>query len=84
MLVKLGESGIKTLEDLAGCASDDLLGYVENKGNERIRVPGGLDGFDLSADEVNAIIMQARVNAGWVKAEDIAPKEPEVEETANG
>jgi N utilization substance protein A len=84
MLVKLGENGIKTLEDLAGCASDDLLGYVENKGNERVRVPGALDGFELSADEVNAIIMQARVNAGWVKAEDIAPKEPEVEEIANG
>ena len=50
MLVKLGENGIKTLEDFAGCASDDLLGYVENKGNERVRVPGALEGFDLVAD----------------------------------
>ncbi len=49
MLVRLGENGIKTLEDLAGCASDDLLGYVENKGTERVRVPGALDGFDLTA-----------------------------------
>jgi transcription termination/antitermination protein NusA len=74
MLVKLGENSIKTLEDLAGCASDDLLGYVENKGNERVRVPGALDGFDLSADDVNSIIMDARVKAGWVKAEDLIPK----------
>jgi transcription termination/antitermination protein NusA len=83
MLVKLGENGIKTLEDLAGCASDDLLGYVENKGTERVRVPGALDGFDLSADEVNTLIMEARVKAGWVKAEDLLPKEPEVEEAPN-
>jgi N utilization substance protein A len=80
MLVRLGENGIKTLEDLAGCASDDLLGYVENKGNERVRVPGALDGFDLTADDVNAIIMQARVNAGWVKAEDLVAKPAETPE----
>jgi N utilization substance protein A len=80
MLVKLGENGIKTLEDLAGCASDDLLGYVENKGTERVRVPGALDGFDLSADDINTLIMEARVKAGWIKAEDLVPKaEPEAE-----
>jgi N utilization substance protein A len=73
MLVRLGENGVKTLEDLAGCASDDLLGYVENKGTERVRVPGALDGFDLTTDDVNAIIMKARVKAGWIKPEDLAP-----------
>jgi N utilization substance protein A len=83
MLVKLGENEIKSLEDLAGCASDDLLGYVENKGTERVRVPGALDGFDLSADEVNDIIMKARVKAGWVKEEDLVKPEAEAEgETA--
>ena len=83
MLVKLGENGIKTLEDLAGCASDDLLGYVENKGTERVRVPGALDGFDLSADDVNSLIMDARVKAGWVKAEDLVPKEEPATEPAH-
>jgi transcription termination/antitermination protein NusA len=78
MLVRLGENGIKTMEDLAGCASDDLLGYVENKGTERVRVPGALDGFDLTTDDVNAIIMKARVQAGWVKEEDLA--QPAVED----
>ena len=81
MLVKLGENGIKSLEDLAGCASDDLLGYVENKGNERVRVPGALDGFDLQAAEVNDVIMKARVKAGWIKEEDLVQPEPEAEET---
>jgi N utilization substance protein A len=81
MLVKLGENGIKTLEDLAGCASDDLLGYVENKGNERVRVPGALDGFDLEASEVNDVIMKSRVKAGWIKEEDLAKPEAQAEET---
>src|SRR6202023_2957505 len=30
MAVALGEGGIKTLEDLAGAATDDLLGYYAN------------------------------------------------------
>jgi len=77
MLVRLGENGIKTLEDLAGCASDDLLGYVENKGTERVRVPGALEGFDLTGDDVNAIIMKARVQAGWIKEEDLVKAVPE-------
>jgi N utilization substance protein A len=76
MLVKLGENGVKTLEDVAGCASDDLLGYVESKGTERVRVPGALDGFDLATAEVNDIIMKARVKAGWVKEEDLKQPEP--------
>jgi N utilization substance protein A len=71
MLVRLGENAIKSLEDLAGCASDDLLGYVENKGTERVRVPGALEGFDLTAADINDIIMKARVKAGWVKEEDL-------------
>jgi N utilization substance protein A len=44
---------------------------VENKGNERVRVPGALDGFDLQASDVNDMIMSARVKAGWIKAEDL-------------
>jgi transcription termination/antitermination protein NusA len=79
MLVKLGENDIKTVEDLAGCATDDLFGWSERKDNETTRHPGILDGFDLSHDETEALIMQARVKAGWIKEEDLAP--PAVEET---
>jgi N utilization substance protein A len=32
-----------------------------------------LDGFDLSRDDIEALIMQARIKAGWVKEEDLAP-----------
>jgi N utilization substance protein A len=73
MLVKLGEDGVKTVEDLAGCATDDLVGWSERKDGETTRHPGILDGFELSRDEAESLIMQARVKAGWVKEEDLAP-----------
>src|SRR6185369_13483723 len=69
MLVKLGENEIKTVEDLAGCATDDLFGWSERKDNETTRFPGFLDGFDLSRDDTEALIMRARVQAGWIKEE---------------
>jgi N utilization substance protein A len=68
MLVKLGENDVKTVEDLAGCATDDLLGWTERKGTESIRNAGYLEGFDLTRDDAEAIIMDARVKAGWIEA----------------
>src|SRR3954467_68771 len=85
MAVALGEHEVKSLEDLAGCATDDLIGYFETgkdsggKG-ERVRVPGALDGFNLSSDDANAIIMKARVKAGWIEE----PVEAVAEEGAEG
>ncbi|MBR6675350.1 MAG: transcription termination/antitermination protein NusA [Alphaproteobacteria bacterium] len=45
MLVKLGENGVKTLDDLADLAGDELVEIV---------------GKDMSEDDANAIIMKAR------------------------
>jgi N utilization substance protein A len=73
MLVKLGENGIKTVEDLAGCATDDLTGWTERKDGESKREPGILDNFGLSREDAEAIIMQARLKAGWVTEADLAP-----------
>ncbi len=76
MAVALGEGGIKTLEDLAGAATDDLLGYYETtKDKERVRVPGALEGFDLTAEDANAVIMKARVKIGWIEEEPAAEEE---------
>jgi len=75
MAVALGEGGIKTLDDLAGSATDDLLGYYEtSKDKERVRIPGALEGFNLSADDANAIIMKSRVKMGWIE-EPVAEEE---------
>ncbi len=72
MLVALGENDVKSVEDLAGCATDDLIGWTENVDGERKRQPGFLHGFDISAEEANAMIMNARVSVGWITAEELA------------
>jgi len=82
MLVAFGENGIKTVEDLAGCATDDLVGWVERKENEAVRHPGFLEGFPLEREEAEAIIMQARVKAGWVDEAALTPPEPPAEAEA--
>jgi N utilization substance protein A len=72
MLVALGENGVKTVEDLAGCATDDLAGWTERKEAETTRTPGIFDGFELSREECEGIIMQARLKAGWISEADLA------------
>ncbi|MCW6510659.1 transcription termination factor NusA [Lichenifustis flavocetrariae] len=73
MMVKLGENDVKTIEDLAGCATDDLVGWTEREGNEAVRHDGYLDGIEMSREDAEALIMRARVMAGWVEAS--APEE---------
>ena len=68
MLVAFGENEIKTVEDLAGCATDDLVGWTEGRGPEATRHKGALDGFEVSRSEAESIIMAARVKAGWIEA----------------
>ncbi|MEZ5763230.1 MAG: transcription termination factor NusA [Xanthobacteraceae bacterium] len=75
MLVKFGENDIKTVEDLAGCATDDLVGWTERKDGENVRQPGILDGFELSREEAEALVMQARLAAGWITEADLAKSE---------
>ncbi|TWC01037.1 NusA antitermination factor [Bradyrhizobium macuxiense] len=73
MMVKLGENDVKTVEDLAGCATDDLVGWTERKeGGEPTKHAGFLDGIEISRDEAEAMIMQARVKAGWITEADLA------------
>jgi N utilization substance protein A len=80
MLVAFGENDIKSVEDLAGCATDDLVGWIDRSGPEARREAGALDGFEITRDEAESMIMQARVKAGWITEEDLAP--PAIEEPA--
>ena len=77
ILVKLGENDVKTIEDLAGCATDDLIGWTERKDGESIKQLGYLDGIEISREDAEAMIMAARVLAGWIEA---SVPEAEVEE----
>jgi transcription termination/antitermination protein NusA len=68
MLVALGENDVKTVEDLAGCATDDLVGWQEGRGADAVRHTGYLSAFELSRHEAETLIMSARVKAGWIEA----------------
>ena len=92
MSVALGEAGVKTLEDLADLATDELRGAFETRSGERVRNPGALESFNLSVEDAEAIILKARVAAGWIDAADLpqsAEDEPvedialEVQDEAN-
>ncbi len=73
IMVKLGENDVKNIEDLAGCATDDLSGWTERKDGDTVKHSGFLDGIEISRDEAEALIMASRVKAGWIEA----PVEPE-------
>ena len=60
MLVALGEQEVKTLEDFAYCAADELTSKAD----------GILKDFNLAEDEASGMIMSARVVLGWVTAEE--------------
>ena len=75
MLVSFGEAGLKTVEDVADCATDDLIGWTERakeKGAEPVRHKGVLEGSELSRKDAEDIIMAARVLAGWITEEELA------------
>jgi N utilization substance protein A len=60
MLVTLGEKGVKTLEDLADLAGDEL---IEILGAEVV-----------DEDTANAIVMEARRRAGWLGDDEAVAK----------
>ena len=67
MLVAFAEHGIRTIEDLADCTTDDLDGWNEFKDGKTIRHTGILDRFRVSRQDCDAIIINARTKAGWFK-----------------
>jgi N utilization substance protein A len=83
MLVTLGKAGIKTLDDLADLATDELIQKkrVEPRRREPSNRPedkgGILAEYGLSEEQGNEIIMAAR--AHWFEDED----QPKTEEAAD-
>jgi transcription termination/antitermination protein NusA len=69
---------VKNIEDLAGCATDDLVGWTERGEGDGKKHAGFLDGFDISREQADAMIMSARIHAGWIEA----PQPVEAEETS--
>ena len=74
VMIALGENGVKSVEDFADCATDDLVGWVEpkkDKDTPAVRHKGFLAGFEISRQEAEEMIMKARVLAGWITEADL-------------
>ena len=67
MLVAFREHGVKSIEDLADCATDDLDGWSESKGGKTLRHEGILERLGVSRKDCETIIINARIKAGWIK-----------------
>jgi N utilization substance protein A len=80
MMVALGEDGIKTIEDFAGCAADDLVGWSERKNGETKKFEGLFSKLEVSRVEAEQMIVQARLSAGWITEADLATETEEVAE----
>ena len=84
LMVALGEGGILNLEDLADCATDDLIGWTERVDGEPKRHDGALSGLDVLPAEAEAMIMQARLKLGWIEAPTEGEGETEAEGASEG
>lgn len=80
MLVTLGKAGIKTLDDLADLATDELVQKKRQEQRRRVETDnkrpedkgGVLAEYGLSEDQGNEIIMAAR--AHWFEDEETGPQ----------
>ena len=61
MLITLGENGVRTVEDLAGLAADELVDKTD----------GILRNFSLDHRGVEQLVLRARVAVGWLSEEDL-------------
>jgi len=85
VLVALGEDNIRTMEDFAGCATDDLIGWSEREDGEVVQHDGALSKLNISAAQAEAMIMAARIKAGWIEetVEDETTQEAGESDDAN-
>ena len=75
MMVSLGEDNVKTIEDFAGYAIDDLAGWKERKDSETTFFKGVLTKHGVSRAEAEQMVVFARLRMGWITEEDLASEE---------
>ncbi len=81
MVIALGENEIKSLEDFAGLAVDDLKGWNEQKNDKKIHFDGIWEEFKLSFKEIEGMILKSRIKLGWIPPDE--QEEEQVEPTEN-
>jgi N utilization substance protein A len=82
MMVAIGEDGAKTMEDFAGYAVDDLVGWKERKDGENKFHDGVLTSFGVTRAQAEEMVIVARLKVGWISEDDLATEaDAEAEET---
>ncbi|WP_409361503.1 transcription termination factor NusA [Bartonella heixiaziensis] len=82
MLVAIGEDGVKTMEDFAGYAVDDLVGWRERKEGQTQSFSGIFTPFEITRADAEAMVLAARVQAGWIDKADLIPENPAESESS--
>ncbi len=71
MMVTLGEDGVKTVEDFAGYAVDDLVGWKERKDGETTFYEGVFTKHGVSRGDAEQMVLAARLKMGWISEDDL-------------
>jgi N utilization substance protein A len=79
MIETLAIEGIKTIEDFATCADWELAGGYTTVDGKRVKDTGLLEKYDMSLEEAQTLVMNARVQLGWVDPADLVKPEEEGE-----
>ena len=79
LLVILGKNNIRTIEDFAGCATDELVGWNERVDGEMKKFDGMFKDQGVSRRDAENMILHARILAGWIDASEFEVEEEEDE-----
>ena len=79
LLVILGKNNIRTIEDFAGCATDELVGWNERVDGEMKKFDGMFKDQGVSRKDAENMILHARILAGWIDASEFEVEEEEDE-----
>ena len=70
MMIKLGENEVKSMEDFAYCATDDLTGWYEKVDGQRKHFEGFFNDFKIDRNTAELMVMTARLKAEIITQED--------------
>lgn len=84
MVEALAKDGITSLEEFATCADWELAGGWTTVDGKRVKDDGLLESFDVSLEEAQNLVMNARVMLGWVDPDDLVETTETDAEDAEG
>ena len=71
MVEALAKDDVKTLEDFATCADWELAGGWTTANGQRVKDDGVLEGFGVTLETAQDMVMTARVMLGWVDPDEL-------------